>query len=110
MQATQRSHKLRFVPFTRGGRLALGAFFAHVTFLVMFMIAAASGQEGGDTFFDNLWLSIPVMLAGVAIVVAALLALYALARRHDWSIVTVIVTLYGLLAMWFIAGELLMPH
>lgn len=78
--------------------------------LSVFGAAVAAGQRGGDGFFDNLWLTGPVLVAYAAAVAAAATGLAAIVRRRERGLlvflstaVTSAVTLFGLL-------EVAAPH
>jgi hypothetical protein len=60
------------------GRWAVGLIAAFLFLLALFAIIAASGAQGGDTFFSNPVLAIPVMVAafcGAAAFFTGLLAI-----------------------------------
>jgi len=81
-----------------------------VVLVSAFGLLVASGQRGGQDFFDNLWLTIPILAAYVASVVAFALGAVALASAGERSIVVVGVTILGLLITSFGVLEVLFPH
>jgi hypothetical protein len=62
------------VPKTRLGEWSLGLIAAFLS-LLLFYLFVASGQRRGETFFSNLILAIPALLAGVSGGAAFLLGL-----------------------------------
>ena len=67
-------------------------------------------QEGGKTFFDNLWISIPMLGAGAAAITAFFTGIIAIVRNKERSILVILGALIGLLVLWFVVGEILVPH
>ena len=98
------------LPTTRVGRYAVGLLGVDGLLLLLFFGAAISGQRGGDTFFSNLWLTIPILLAGAAAVAGGLLALFAVLRRGEDGLLAYATILWGALVAAFAAGEFLFPH
>ena len=74
------------------------------------MVSAGSGQEGGDTFTDNWWVSGPALVAAFGLVGAFATGLFAIARRHERAAAVFLVTAIGALVTFFIVGEMLTPH
>ena len=98
------------MPRTSLGRLCCRFGLSSVGAFVLFFGLVASGQRGGDTFFSNPWLTLP-MLAAVGLAIAAAAAgLVAVLRRSErgWSVF--VITAAGLLIGAFSAAELLFPH
>jgi hypothetical protein len=77
--------------------------------IVMQMLVAA-GQTGGDTLFDNRWLSGAALVAGAFVLAAGVTSAIAVAFHRERSIVNWGIILFGLLALTFITGEFLSPH
>lgn len=76
--------------------------------LIFFMFAAT--QSGGETFFDNLWLAIPVTLAGASGVGAAIAGLWALIARHERSMYVFVATGVGLFVLLVAFEEIVLGH
>jgi hypothetical protein len=98
------------VPGTRAGAWALAAMAGVFVFYGLFHIPVALGQRGGDTFFSNLYLAVPVLLIGLSGVAAFLAGLYAVIRRRERAVFVFIATLVGLFVLVFIIGEIACPH
>jgi hypothetical protein len=96
-------------PQSRIGRLSVMLASAVAGFGLIFLMFAA-GMSGGDSFFDNLWLAIPVMLAGASGLGAAATGLYALIARHERSMYAFVATLVGLFVIFIFIEEVLIGH
>ncbi len=78
-------------------------------FVVMFVIVqliVASGQEGGETFFDNLYISIPASLVLLSGVAAFILGIISIIKSKERSILVYVSTVIGFLILLFMIGEL----
>lgn len=89
-----------------------------VGLIITFFLLLATGmtvvsvfkQEGGETFFDNLWISIPMLSAGAAAIAAFFTGIISIWKSKERSILVFVASLIGLLALWFIIGGILVPH
>lgn len=93
------------LPATAGGRAAAWLLAGAVACFVAMNIAAMAGQTGGDTFFDNLWLSIPAIIAAVGVLAAAACAVYALTLQRERSAIVMAAFVIGVVALVFLIGE-----
>lgn len=98
------------LPATRLGRWSLGLVLCFWAFIGLASILVAAGQEGGDRFFSNLWLAVPMLIAGTAGVAAGAAAGVAVLRRGERSVLVVLTSLWGLVVALFWLGELSDPH
>jgi hypothetical protein len=98
------------LPHTQYGRISLALAGGFVLAMAMFFSLATSGQTGGDTFFDSLWLATTILTAGVLVLAAGATSAIAIVFHRERSIINVAITLVGLLALVFIVGEFAMPH
>ena len=98
-------------PKTKLGKWSVGFVIAFFLLLatVMFVVSVL-GQEGGKTFFDNLWISIPMLGAGAAAIAAFIVGIIAIIKNKERSILVIIAALIGLLVSWFVVGEIVAPH
>jgi len=92
------------------GKWSIGLIAAFVVFFVIFQILVASGQRGGETFFSNLALTIPIFLAGASGVLAFLTGLIGVIRNKERSILVFLAMLVGFLVLLFSIGEVAFPH
>lgn len=95
--------KVGFFPKTRSGVYSLVFLLILVLGVVFFFVAVnVFDQRGGDTFFSNLYLSIPMLTAWAAGMVSLVTGLRAIVKLKDRAIavyITVILsfltTIYG---------------
>jgi hypothetical protein len=78
--------------------------------LAIFALIVATGQRGGEEFFDNLWLTGPFLAAYVAGVAAFILGALAIAVNADRGIAVLASTLVGLVVTSFGVLEVVFPH
>jgi hypothetical protein len=78
---------------------------AAAVLLTIGMSLIASGQKGGEQFFDNLWLATPMLGAGLSAVTAGAVAGFVVFFRRDRSALTFLVLLVGLLALLYVVGQ-----
>ncbi len=95
---------------TSPGRWSIRAFVAFVVLWTVFAITVASGQRGGDEFFDNLWLTVPFLAGYVAAVAAFVIGVVSIARARERSVTVIVVTILGLLVTTFGVLEVAFPH
>jgi hypothetical protein len=95
---------------TRLGHRSLWAFVTFVGLLAAFVVGVATGQRGGDEFFDNLWLTIPFLAAYAAAVTTFVTGAVAIASRGERSIAVVAVTIIGMLVTVYGILEVAFPH
>jgi len=92
------------------GKWSTGLIIAFLLFLAVFLILVASGQRGGDTFFSNLALTIPMLLAGVSGVSALVTGIIGIVKSRERSVLVFMATAIGLFVLVFSLGEILFPH
>lgn len=98
------------MPRTGAGKWSVrmgGLFFL---FFGVFLLLAISGQQGGDTFQDNLVLAIPGLIADLFGVLAFLLGIYSIIWRKERSFLVLLVTSVGSMFLLLLLGEVLFPH
>ena len=107
---TRSRFKRLMVPATTAGRWCLASFTFGVLSLILMMVSVISGQEGGDTFTDNWWISGPALVAGLGFVVAFATGLFAMLGSRERAAAVFLVTVIGAIVTLFIVGEILTPH
>jgi len=75
-----------------------------------FLMVGAFNQRGGDTFFSNLNLAIPMIAAWTAGAAAFLLGLIAVIKSKSRSILVFIVIILSFLTTLFGVIEVAFPH
>lgn len=102
-----RRQRWTLAPATPEGRLSLwllGAFAA--LFLVFWvMVLLEAGPDSPETFFENLYVAIPLLLAGGCAILGGLAAAYALFVRNERSLPVVGVLVIGVFVALFTAAE-----
>ena len=99
-----------FIPRTILGRWSLGLMMAFFVFMAVFAVAAVRGADGGDTFFSNLALSLPVLLAAICGAASFVIGLIAMIRSKERAILVMLATVVGCNVLLFALGEILFPH
>lgn len=109
MAVTSRPSGLTLGPTTWWGRLAIGFIAGFLAFIAFFFGAAISGQTGGQTFTDNLWLFIPGLAGTVCAALSLVTGLVGVIARKERSLlVFVSIALMALVAL-FLVGEFAIP-
>ncbi len=95
-------------PSTAPGRISLWllAAFAVLFFLFFVGLLFGLGPDESEHFLDNLYLAIPLSLAGACAVAAGVVAGYALLRRGERSIFVLGSLVFGALVAAFSAAEI----
>jgi len=103
--------KVAFIPKTLLGKWSVGLIVAFFLLLATGMtVVSVFRQEGGETFFDNFWISIPMLSAGAAAIAAFFTGALSIWKSKERAILVFIATLIGLIVLWFVVGEIVMPH
>lgn len=92
------------------GKVSVGFLVAFIVIFAVFFLIAMSGEKGGDTFADNLWLSVPGISAAACGIVAFFTSLVALIKEKDFTVLVILAFIFGFMITSFIAGEMLFPH
>jgi len=108
--AYDKNMRVAILPKAALGKWSTGLAAAFVVLLAAFLLLVASGQRGGETFFGNLALSIPILLAGTSGVLAFLTGLAGVIRNRERSILVFLAMLIGLFVLIFCLGEVIFPH
>ena len=102
--------KIRFIPITTLGKWSIWLIIAVIVLFIIFQLLVASGQRGGTTFFSNLALSIPMLIAGTSGILAFFTGIISIIKSKERSVLTFITTAIGFFILFFVSGELLFPH
>jgi hypothetical protein len=98
------------LPESAPGRWALGFVGGAGLCFLLFLLAVATGQRGGETFFANPALAIPALAAAASATVGGGLAAFAMAARRDRAIVLAFPLFAGLFVLGIVVGEIAFPH
>lgn len=89
--------KITFLPKTKNGKRAIAAFIALLLLLgYFFLMVDVFGQRGGETFFSNLNLTIPMLLAWFSGLLSLIFGLIAIFSDKAYSILVIVVGLLSL--------------
>jgi len=102
--------RISLKPRTITGKWSTGLIIAFFLFFAVFLIFVALGQRGGDTFFSNLALTIPMLVAGVSSVSALVTGIIGIVKSRERSVLVFLATAIGLVVLIFSLGEILFPH
>ena len=102
--------RIHFKPTTTLGKRSAWLIFTFAVSLASFGILVASGQRGGDTFFSNPILTIPILIAATAGISAFITGLISIVRRKERSISVYLAVVFGLITLVFVLGEIIFPH
>jgi len=98
------------MPRTRPGWWSLGLIIGLALALVLARLLAAWGQAGGETFFSNPLLAVPMILAGACGVSAFFTGLISIIIRRERAVLVFVTTIIGLFVLAFWLGEIISPH
>jgi len=98
--------KNRILPKTALGKWSVGMAISFIVLFALMSILAATGQEGGETFFSNLYLAIPGLLAFVSGIAAFLTGIISIIFMKERAILVYVATAVGLLIIAFMLGDI----
>ena len=99
--------KHHFIPKTHLGQWSIWLI---TVFIVLFIIIVASGQRGGATFFSNLALSIPMVIAGISALLAFFTGIIGIIKSKERSVLACSSTIVGFFMLLWVSAEILFPH
>jgi hypothetical protein len=93
------AQRRNFAPETLSGKWSVVFFGGFLVGTTALFLAAASGQTGGETIFDNLWLGVPGMVAVTGAVVSMITGLVAVIGRERNASVIVSTTVSAVVVL-----------
>ncbi len=103
--------KISFLPKTKLGIWSVALLIFSVLLLILFfLLINVFNQKGGETFFSNLTLTIPMILAWFACVLAFIIGIIAVIKSKSRSFLVFFVILIGFLVTLFGILEVTLPH
>ena len=102
--------KVNFMPKTYLGKWSVYLIISFFVFLGLFFVFVNLGERGGETFFSNLKLTIPMMIAGISGVGSFFTGVISVFKNKEKSVLVFLSTLIGLFVLWFVSAEVLFPH
>jgi predicted Abi (CAAX) family protease len=100
---------ISFLPRTVPGKWAVGLAIGFIVLFVLLIILVTTGQEGGETFFSNLYLAVPGLLALVSGIAAFVTGVISIIFARERGLVVFLAAAIGLLVIVFMVGDLLFP-
>ena len=103
--------KISFLPKTKEGSWSV-VLIVVVAILIafFFLMITVFNQRGGDAFFSNLTLAIPMILAWVAGLCACITGLIAIIKSKSRAVLVFVTTLVGFLIALYGFIEVVSPH
>jgi hypothetical protein len=103
--------KSSVLPTTTVGKWSFGLGIALIGFLILsFAIIILGHQTGGEAFLDNLYIAIPMFLAGISGVFGLITGMIGILRYKERSALVFLSAAIGLFALSLVLGEFLAPH
>ena len=97
------------MPSTNMGKWAGWLLALALACFALFFGFVMAGQRGGDTFFSNLTLTVPILISALAAIAGGVVGV--IARRHDdRSILVKSAIFVGAIVVLWIAAEIAFPH
>lgn len=101
---------IHLIPKTTPGKWVTNLVVSFFILFGLFYLAIATGQRGGEGFFDNLFLTIPALLAAICAIVAFFVGLISIIKNEERSVLVFLSTLIGLLVLLWVLAEIMFPH
>jgi hypothetical protein len=103
--------KSTLLPTTTLGKWSIGLVISLILFFILsFAIIILGHQTGGETFFDNLYIAVPMFLAGISGIAAFITGIICILRYKERSVLVFMSALIGLFVLFLVLGEFLAPH
>jgi hypothetical protein len=98
------------LPNTALGKWSAGLFSGFIVFIALFFGMVATGQRGGDTFFSNLYLAIPALIAAVSAIAAFFTGVIGIIFSKERAILVFLATAVGLFVIIYVLAEIIAPN
>jgi hypothetical protein len=103
--------EVKLKPQTTMGKWSIGFIISLSSFFIIGVAIVNFGhQTGGETFFDNLYISIPMFLAGLSGIAAFITGIIGIINDHERALLVFVSSVIGSLVLIFMLGEFLFPH
>ena len=102
--------KVKILPNSKIGKWTVWLILLFFKFLIIFFFFIYIGERGGETFFSNLYLTIPFLIAVTFGVSALFTGLVSIFKENDHCITIYLSIAIGLFILIFVLGELIFPH
>jgi hypothetical protein len=99
------------LPKTPPGKWSIGLFVALVGFFVLSLAIVVLGhQTGGEAFSDNLYIAVPMFLAGLSGIAALVAGVIGILGRKERSVLVFLSAGAGLVVLFLVLGEFMAAH
>lgn len=102
------------MPKTVLGKWAVGLFGIFIIAVLVPMVADLTGQPGGNTIFDNIYLFdnlyLPGFLTAVTGIATFITGLISIAKFKERSILVFIATIVGFFVLFFVGSDIISLH
>jgi hypothetical protein len=102
--------KIHFLPKTHLGKLSLKLIISFFIFMGIFFLFINMGERGGKTFFSNLKLTIPFLIANISAIISFFTGTISITKKKEKSILVILSTILGFLILLWFGAEFLFPH
>jgi cytochrome bd-type quinol oxidase subunit 2 len=99
-----------YKPRTTLGNWSVRLIVISILFFLVLAAFIASGQRGGDTFFSNLSLALPMLIAAILAVCAFFTGILSIIKNRERAVFVFISTVIGSFVLFFMLAEILFPH
>jgi predicted Abi (CAAX) family protease len=97
------------LPKTALGKWSIYLAVSFIVLFVLLIVLVTTGQEGGETFFSNLLLAIPGLLALVSGIAGFFTGIIGIIFLKERAVLVFVSTAVGLLIVAFMLGDILFP-
>lgn len=100
---------IAILPKTVYGKWSVGLILNFFVFLGVFFLLVSFGERGGDTFFSNLLLTIPMLVVAFSGISSFFVGVFSFFKKER-SVFVLVSVLFGLFVLWYCVVELVFPH
>jgi integral membrane sensor domain MASE1 len=103
--------KISFHPQTILGKWSAGLIISFILLILLAnVVVQVQGPRADQTFFSNPLVSLPMFLALGCAISSFVTGLLAVFREKERGIAVFLATFIGLLVLFFVVGEITVPH
>ncbi len=102
--------RISYKPSTVLGKWSVRLIAVSILFFIVLSSFIASGQRGGDTFFSNLSLAIPMLVAAIFAVCAFFTGILSVIRNRERAVFVFVSTVLGFFVLFWGFAEIVFPH
>jgi hypothetical protein len=94
-------------PSSTLGKWAVYCILGFLGCMILFFILIQTGQKGGETFFDNLVLAIPLLVASACGIASSFLSFAAIVMQKERILILLFSFFVGSFILWFTVVEII---